>query len=135
MYKPYNEPLWKNFIVNSELGTWAIIVSYEEDFSKFYIQQFQTHQEDRCVLIPDWKWPIDQIDDSIQGFFVEASFEDPFSCPFIVENSWKYVQLSYESEQEMPISIFGPYCNNWDFISVEEFSRDYPEWFGTYTEV
>ena len=37
-YKPEMEPLWKMFIVNAEVGTWAIIASYEKDFSKFYIQ-------------------------------------------------------------------------------------------------
>jgi hypothetical protein len=64
-------PLWKNFIVNAEVGTWAIIVSYEADFSKFYLQQFQTHIDDRCVLTPDWKWKTDEMDDNIWGFSVK----------------------------------------------------------------
>jgi hypothetical protein len=46
------EPTWFNFIVNDDLASWAVVATYTEDFSKFYLW---TPNEEVCALTPDWK--------------------------------------------------------------------------------
>jgi len=45
-------PLWYNFIVSEEVGTYAVIATYDEDFAVFYLW---TPSDDVCMLTPDWK--------------------------------------------------------------------------------
>jgi hypothetical protein len=44
-------PVWYNFIVNDEMESWAVIGTYEEDLSVFYLW---TPSDDTCILTPDW---------------------------------------------------------------------------------
>jgi hypothetical protein len=83
------EPVWYNFIVNDDLETWAIIATYEEDFSVFYLW---TPDDNTCILTPDWKNPDNQ-EENIWGFFV-SDWEN--SCPYIEENGWTYTWYTYD---------------------------------------
>ena len=58
-------PVWYNFIVNDEMGSWAVVATYDEEFESFYLW---TGGEEACLLIPDWK--SENREDNIWGFFV-----------------------------------------------------------------
>lgn len=71
------EPVWYNFIINEELESYAVVATYEEDLSVFYLW---TPGNDTCILTPDWK--TNNPEDNIWGFFV-SDWDN--SCPFIEE--------------------------------------------------
>jgi len=119
-------PVWYNFIVNGELNTWAVIATYDEEFNKFYLW---TPDDNACVLTPDWK--TDNKEDNIWGFFV-SSEEEAGSCPYIDEQGWTYAFYTYDEETMDPISIVGPWGNDWSFLEEEEFKEQYSEWWDVF---
>ena len=124
-------PIWYNFIVNDEMETYAVIATYEEDLSVFYLW---TPTDEVCMLTPDWK--TDNMEDNIWGFFVNDTTEGN-GCPFIEEQEWVYAWYKYdeESETQDPISIVGPWGNDWMFISPEDFAAEYPAWFAEFSTI
>ena len=84
------EPTWYNFIVNDDLESWAVIATYVEDFSVFYLW---TPDNSTCVLTPDWK--TNNMEDNIWGFYV-SDWDN--SCPFIEELGWTYANYTYDEE-------------------------------------
>jgi hypothetical protein len=117
------EPVWYNFIVNDDLATWAVIATYDEEMEAFYLW---TPTEEVCLLTPDWK--SDDKADNIWGFFVNETAEGP--CPFIEEQGWTYASYTYDEESDMqePISITGPFGNEWIFKELIEFASEYPSY-------
>jgi hypothetical protein len=108
------EPVWYNFIVNNEMESWAIIATYDEEFELFYLW---TPEDDVCALKPDWK--TENNEDNIWGFYVYE--EDGLECRFILEQNWTYASYTYDEETMEPISVVGPWGNDWEFISPEDF--------------
>jgi hypothetical protein len=51
-------------------------------------------------------------------------------CRFIEEEGWTYAMYTYdeESETQDPISVVGPWGNDWYFMEQEDFASDYPTW-------
>ena len=109
--------------MNDDLATWAVVATYDEGFDAFYLW---TPAEDVCLLTPDWK--TDDKDDNIWGFFVSETEEGP--CSFIEEQGWTYASYTYDEESDMqePISITGPWGNEWIFKEEEEFASEYPSY-------
>lgn len=67
------------------------------------------------------------MEDNIWGFFV-SDWDN--SCPFIEEQGWDYANYTYDEESEMqdPVSITGPFGNEWRFLEESEFAMEYPTW-------
>jgi hypothetical protein len=122
-------PLWYNFIVSEEVGTYAVIATYDEDFAVFYLW---TPSDDVCMLTPDWK--SDNREDNIWGFYVNDTMEGN-GCPYIESEGWSYASYTYDEETNDPISIVGPYGNEWIFISPEDFAVEYPTWFADFNSL
>lgn len=116
-----DEPLWYSFIVSDVIGSWAMLMTFEEDFSTFYLY---TPSEDMCVFTPDWK--TDNPDDGAKGFFVSDDFG---MCSFVSEYGYTYASLEWNDETSEPISLTGPWGNTWYFKNVEDFAIEYPEYF------
>jgi hypothetical protein len=116
------DPVWYQFIVNDEIGSYAVIATWDEEYEVFYVW---TPDNNTCRLTPDWK--TDNKEDNIWGFYV--SYEEGYSCRFIEENGWSYAGYTYDNETMDPVSIVGPWGNEWSFISPEDFEYMYPEWY------
>lgn len=104
-------PVWYSFIVNEEVNSWAVIATYDEEYNKFYLW---TPDDNSCVLTPDWK--TDDKNDNIWGFYVSP--EDGLTCPYIDEQGYTYANYTYDEEGN-PVSITGPWGNEWEFIPEE----------------
>ena len=115
-------PVWYNFIVNDELEAWAVIATYEEDFSVFYLW---TPDDTICELTPDWK--SENPEDNIWGFFI-AEDSDIGACSLIEEYGWEYASYTYDEETMLPISVTGPFGNEWSFLDEVSFAAAYPTW-------
>jgi hypothetical protein len=119
------EPLWYSFIVNEEMGGWAVISLWDDSMQEFWLWTPEDHV---CLLIPDWK--SDNMEDGIWGWIVEDTDEGN-GCPYVEENGWYYADYTYDEDSETmdPISIVGPYGNDWMFVTPEDFLYLYPEWY------
>ena len=86
-----------------------------------------TGDEQTCMLTTDWNDPTNP-EAGAMGFYVS---EDPEagSCPFIEEYGYTYAAYTYDEETGQPISITGPWGNEWNFITPEDFEYMYPEWY------
>jgi hypothetical protein len=115
-------PLWYNFIVNDDLPGWGVIAAYDEDSEAFYLW---TPTDEVCLLTPDWK--SDNKDDNINGFFVSESEEGP--CPFVEEIGYTYASYTFDAETQDPISITGPWGQEWSILEEDEFTAQYPYYF------
>ena len=113
---------WFNFIVNEELGSWAVIV-YDES-EEFYLGN---PNDDVCWLTPDWI--SDNREDQISGFFVNDTEE---GCPFIQEQGWTYAEYTFDPVTNFSISLKGPYGNDWMFMTMWDFASKYPDWFNEF---
>ena len=100
-----DEPLWYNFIVNDDVGSWGLFMTYEEDFSQFILY---TAAEDICVFTPDWK--TGNPEDGAWGFFVS---DDLGMCPYVEENGYTYSSYTYDEATLLPISMTGPWGYQW----------------------
>ena len=105
--------------MNDDLASWAIITTYDEDFEAFYLW---TPADEVCLLTPDWK--SDNKEDNINGFFISETEEGP--CPFVEEEGWTYANYTFDNTTMDPISVTGPWGNEWLFLEVEEFAIQYP---------
>lgn len=107
--------MWFNFIVNTDLDTWAIIVTYEEDFSDLSLV---TPGDDYCYL---------EFDETYEGVYVSEYWEG--SCPFIEEYGWTYASLTYGADSDgVPESITGPWGNQWLFKNETEMAEEHEDW-------
>ena len=99
-----------------EIGSWAVLATWDESFNTFYLW---TGDEQACKLTSDWK--SDDPADNIWGFFVS---EDPEagSCPWIEELGWTYSFYTYDEETMMPLTMTGPWGNEWTFKDAEVFA-------------
>ena len=123
------EPVWYNFIVNEEeIGSWAVVATWDMEFELFYLW---TGEDEVCVLTPDWK--SDNKEDNIWGFFVS---EDPSvgSCPFVEEYGFTYSSYTFDNDTMAPLTMVGPWGNDWMFWEPEGFALQYPEWFAEFQE-
>ena len=116
------EPVWYNFIVNDDLEAWAVIATYDPEFNEFYLW---TPQDDVCLLTPDWK--SDNKEDNIWGFFVSDTDEGN-GCSFVMEMGWTYAVYTYDEETQDPVSIVGPFGNDWAFKDEVTFAAEYPSY-------
>ena len=113
------DPIWFNFIVNEELESWAVIATWDFEFNTAFLY---TPDDQVCVLTADWK--SDDPNDNIWGFFVSEGEQGP--CPFIEENNYTYAAYTYDEETQDPISLTGPWQNEWYFKSEEDFAEENP---------
>ena len=68
------EPLWYEFVVSEDVESWAVVMTYDENLSEFYLW---TAADDICLL---------ELDQSLEYFTIEDCAE--CSCPFVYENEW-----------------------------------------------
>ena len=108
------DPVWYQFIVNEDHTEYAVVATWDEEFEVFYLW---TPDNNTCKLSPDWK--TDNKEDNIWGFYV--SYEEGYSCRFIEENEWTYASYTYDNETMDPVSIVGPWGNEWSFMTPEDF--------------
>ena len=111
------------------MESYAVIATYDEEFETFYLW---TPAGDVCMLTPDWK--SENKEDNIWGFFVNDTDEEN-GCKFIEENGWSYASYTYDEETMEPVSIVGPWGNDWMFISPEGFASEYPTWFAEFNTI
>jgi hypothetical protein len=114
--------------VNEDLESWAVVGAGDESFSFFYLA---TPDGNVCILSPDWK---DDTQTSAWGFFV-SEMPEAGSCPYVEEEGWTYAVLTTDDATGLPLSIVGPYGNEWEFKEEYEFAEEYPtymmEYYGT----
>lgn len=80
-------------MVSELLGTWAIVLTYERDFSKFFLW---LPNDEVCILTSDYK--TENPNDGIKGFFVTQDEEAGLICPYITEKGWTYAEYTYDEE-------------------------------------
>ena len=110
--------------MNDDLATWALIASYDEEFEYFYLW---TPSDEVCLLTADFN------SNNIQGFFVSETEESP--CPFIEEQGWTYASFTFDEETQDPISITGPWSNEWNFLEETALSTEYPSYYEEFINI
>lgn len=54
-------------------------------------------------------------------------------CPFVEENGWSYTTVDFDNEG--PVSVVGPWGNDWSFISPDDFEANHPDWFSEFNAI
>ena len=97
------------------MGQFAYLATY--DLSVFYLQVVGN----LCVLKPDWK--TDNPMDNAWGFFVS---DDLGQCSLVEEFGYNYAAYSYDEATQDPISLTGPFGNQWVYMDFYSLIEKYP---------
>lgn len=93
------EPLWYEFVVNEEVGSWGVVMTYDETLQEFYLG---TASNDVCLL---------NLDPDFTYFTVHDCPD--CHCDFASEAGWTESSLvmDMESEEISPLYMTGPWGN------------------------
>jgi hypothetical protein len=61
--------------------------------------------------------------------FIVSEDQEAGACPFVTEYGYTYASYTYDQSTGLPISIVGPWGNDWQFKDTYVFGADHPEWY------
>lgn len=120
-----DEPLWYEFVTNDDIGTWAVIATWSEMYDEFFLL---TSGSQVCFLTPDWE----SGSDTTMGINVHQT-DMLNGCPFIEEDGYDYTTVTFDYEG--PTSVTGPWGNQWNFVSPDDFEANHPDWYDQFNSI
>merc|ERR1740117_2355942 len=112
------EEEWYNYLTMDGTDDYAMIWMEGSDMNTLWVWD---PSGATCTLTTDWK--TEDMEDGAYGFYVS----DPDgTCPYVESEDtlWTYAWLESDEEGN-PISVTGPYGNEWLFTEPEDFEDSY----------